>query len=128
VREELRASLLKYPGGDFSIGNRKRQAHRATHAPAHFHLVNIGRLRGIKEFECGVRQERQDHAAALRTLPLFDHSEAKAIAVELNGLVKVLNRQDNTYFTDRIKCCHQDIPFVCTTSVRRVLASPVTDM
>ena len=58
VREELCACLLKYPGNDSSIGNRKRQ----------------------------------DHAAALRTLLLFDHSKSKTITVELNNLVKVLNR------------------------------------
>ena len=46
-REQLRARLLEYPGHGLGILNRKRQTDRATHAPAHFHLVNKVGLRGI---------------------------------------------------------------------------------
>jgi hypothetical protein len=102
VREYLRACLLQFSGSCFNILNLKGQTNWATHAPTYFHLVNEGRLRSIKEFEGGVRPKSQNHAAARSTLPLLDNSQSQAITVELDRLVKPLNRQDNTHFTDRI--------------------------
>jgi len=82
---------------------RKRQTNRAAHTPAHFQLVNKVGLRGIEGFERGVRPQCQDYAAALRTLPLFDYREPQATSVELDGLVKPLNRQDETHFVNCIE-------------------------
>src|SRR5262249_51479717 len=61
--EELRACLLEDRSCGIGIGHRQRQAHWSTHAPAHFHLVNKVSLRAVKEFECGLQPEGEDHPA-----------------------------------------------------------------